>query len=283
MIAVTGATGHLGKLVINDLLERGTNPKTIVALVRDKNKAQDLAAKGIELRVGNYESVESLEKAFAGVDKLLLISGSEVGKRIEQHANAVAAAKKAGVKLIAYTSITKADTSKMMLATEHLATEKAIQASGIPFVILRNDWYLENYTGNLQATIAHGVVAGATKGATFNPASRADYAAAAASVLLGEGKTNTIYELSGKGFSMPQFAEELSKVSGKKVEYKDMPAADYEKLLASFGLPAPVAHMLADSDEGISRGELAMEKNDLENLIHRPLTSLQAVLKNALA
>lgn len=282
MIAVTGATGHLGQHVIKELLKQGTNPKEIVAIVRDKNKAQEFASKGIDVREANYTSAESLDKALKNVDKLLLISGNELGQRLTQHTNVINASKRANVKLIAYTSILKADTSKMILAAEHLGTEKVLQASGIPYVILRNGWYIENYTDQLQNVLAHGVIAGSAQNGKVSGAARADYAAAAVAVLLGKAKTNSIYELAGSPFTMAELAATVTKASGKKVEYKDMPATDYEKMLLGFGLPAPVAEMLADSDVGIVRGDLYSDRDDLKNLIGRPASSVDSVLKTLL-
>ena len=281
MIAVTGSTGHLGQLVISELLQRGANPKDIVALVRDTTKAQNLAAKGIQVRAANYSAPETLEKAFQGVDKVLLISGNEVGQRLPQHTNVVNAAKKAGVKFIAYTSILKADSSKMILVGEHLATEKVIQASGIPYAFLRNSWYIENYTEQFGNVLASGVILGAAQGGKVSAATRSDYAAAAAAVLLGDQHAGKTYELAGSAFTLPELAKLTSEVSGKKIEYKDLPASEYEKTLASFGVPAGFAHVLADSDEGIVRGDLYGETKDLEKLIGRPLTSLQSAVKSA--
>lgn len=282
MIAVTGATGNLGQHVINELLKQGVRPQEIVAIVRDKNKAQEFASKGIEVREANYSSAESLDKALKNIDKLLLISGNELGQRLAQHTNVINAAKRANVKLLAYTSILKADTSKMILAVEHLGTEKTLQASGIPYVILRNGWYIENYTDHLQNTLAHGVIAGSAQNGKVSAAARADYAAAAVAALLGKAKTNSIYELAGSPFTLAELAATMTKTSGTKVEYKDMPAPDYEKMLLSFGLPAPVAQMLADSDLGIVRGELYSESDDLKNLIGRPANTVESVLKTLL-
>jgi NAD(P)H dehydrogenase (quinone) len=281
MIAVTGATGHLGQLVIYELLQRGAQPKDIVALVRDPNKAQNLVSKGVQVRAANYGAPETLEKAFQGVDKVLLISGNEVGQRLPQHTNVVNAAKKVGVKFIAYTSILRADSSKMILAGEHLATEKVIQASGIPYAFLRNSWYIENYTEQFGNVLASGAILGAAKNGKISAATRSDYAAAAAAVLLGDQHAGKVYELAGSAFTLSELAKLTSEVSGKKIEYKDMPAAEYEKTLVSFGVPAGFAHVLADSDEGIVRGDLYGETKDLEKLIGRPLTSLQSAVKLA--
>lgn len=282
MIAVTGATGHLGKLVIEDLIQRGTNPKTIAALVRDQNKAQDLVSKGVNVRLGNYNSEGSMLDALSGIDQLLLVSASEVGQRVQQHTNVVNAAKKAGVRQIAYTSILKADSSKMKLAAEHFATEKIIQDSGLPYIFLRNSWYFENYTQQLKNILASGVIAGSAKDGKVSAAARADYASAAVAVLLGKGTGKTVYELGGPGFTLSELAQTISKVSGKKVEYQDMPEPEYAKLLVSFGLPEVYAQMLADSDVGIQRGELYTESKDLEMLLGRKPISVEKAVETAL-
>lgn len=279
MIAVTGATGHLGQLVIEGLIKQGTKTDTIIALVRDRSKAEKQLPQGVQIREANYNSPETLEKALMGVKKLLLISGNELGQRTTQHTNVINAAKQAQIKLVAYTSILKADTSKMILAKEHLATEKVLQASGLPYVILRNSWYVENYTDQLQNILKSGMIAGSAQNGKVSAAPRADYAAAAVAILLGKGKINSIYELAGTAFTLAELAAALTKVSGKKVEYKDMPVPDYQKLLLSFGMPAPVAEMLADSDAGIARGDLYSDNGTLSELIGRPVTDLQTVLK----
>jgi NAD(P)H dehydrogenase (quinone) len=281
MIAVTGATGHLGKLAVDALLKQGAKPSDIVAVIRNKNKAQDLVSKGITIREADYSNAEALEKALQGADKLLLISGSEVGQRVSQHTNIVNAAKKAGVKFIAYTSILRADESKMLLAKEHLATEKVIQNSGITHAFLRNGWYIENYTEQFGNTLKNGVIGGAAQNGKISAATRADYAEAAAKVMLGDTSKNAIYELGGGAFTLPELAAVTSKASGKNIEYKDMPAADFSKLLVSFGLPAAFAEILADSDVGIVRGDLYTDRDDLKKLLGRNPTSLEEVVKKA--
>lgn len=282
MIAVTAATGHLGQLVVEELLKRKINPKDIVAVVRNKSKASALAAQGIVVREADYNDAPALEKALQGVDKVLLISGMDLGKRAEQHQNVIHAAKKNKVGFIAYTSILRAESSKMFLATEHLATEKAIRASGLAFSFLRNGWYIENYFGNLNATLENGI-AGSGKNGRISGATRADFAAAAAEVLTHTPAGNSIFELGGQAFTLSELAQEMAEVSQRKVAYHDMPAQDYEKLLLSFGLPAPVANMLADSDLGIERGDLFTDSHDLEKLLGRKPTTLKAAVKKALS
>ncbi|HSN15578.1 MAG TPA: SDR family oxidoreductase [Anaeromyxobacteraceae bacterium] len=283
MIAVTGATGHLGRIVIEKLLAK-VPPREIVALVRDPAKAADLAAKGVKVRAADYAKPETLGPALAGVEKLLLISSSEVGKRAEQHLAVVKAAKKEGVRLIAYTSILRAGTSTLALATEHKATEDAIRASGLPYVFLRNGWYLENYTENLAPALQHGALAGAAKDGRIAAATRADYAEAAVAVLTGKGPVNHAYELAGDvPFTMAELAAEVSKHAGKKVVYADMPTEQYRAILVGAGLHEGYAEALADSDVGISRGELDDATGDLHRLIGRATTPLAVAVRAAFA
>lgn len=282
MIAVTGATGHLGRLVVEQLLQK-VPASQVVAVVRDRRKAADFIARGLDVRVANYDEPGTLDAAFDGVDELLLISGSEVGKRIAQHQAAIGAAKRAGVKLLVYTSLLRADTARMSLAPEHVATELAIADSKLPFVLLRNGWYIENYTDNLASALTHGAILGATQNGKIAGATRADYAAAAVTVLTGGGHTGKTYELTGDAaFTLSELAEEVTKQSGKTVVYNDLPAAAYVAALQSVGLPPPVAELLASADEGIARGELDVANGDLRRLIGRPTTTLAAGVAAAL-
>jgi NAD(P)H dehydrogenase (quinone) len=274
MIAVTGSTGHFGRIVIENLLERGIAPGQIVALARSPEKAAGLAARGVQVRQADYSQPETLVAALRGVEKLLFVSGSEAGQRIPQHQNVVDAARQAGVRLIAYTSILNADTTSMQLAAEHKATEEMIRASGIPFVLLRNSWYLENYTGNLPSTVQHGVLLGAADDGRLNAATRADLAVAAAAVIAGEGHENQVYELGGDvAFTLPELAETISRESGRPVEYRNLPEDAYAEALVGFGLPEPFARVLADSDRGIARGDLHTDSGDLRRLIGRATTT----------
>lgn len=283
MIAVTGATGHLGRLIVENLLDRGVAPGEIVAIARNPEKAQELAARGVQLRQADYTRPETLVAALQGVEKLLLVSGSELGQRLAQHTNVVRAARAAGVRLLAYTSILNADRSKMQLAAEHLASEELIRASGIPFVLLRNSWYLENYTENLGPALEHGSLLGSAEDGRVSAATRADYAAAAAAVVTGEGHENRVYELGGdEAFTLSGLAEIISRESGRPVAYRDLPEEEYAQALMSFGLPEPVARMLADSDRGIARGELFTESGDLRRLIDRPTTPPREAVAAAL-
>ena len=283
MIAVTGATGQLGRLVVENLLERGVEPARVVALVRSPEKAGDLAARGVQVRRADYSRPETLGPALQGVERLLLVSSSEVGQRAEQHRNVVEAARAAGVKLLAYTSLIHAETSGLMLAAEHKATEEGIRASGIPFVFLRNGWYLENYTGSLGSALEHAALLGSAGEGRVSAATRADFAAAAGAVLTGEGHENRAYELGGdEGFTLAELAAIVAEESGKPVEYRDLPEEAYTGVLTGFGIPEGFARVLADSDRGIARGELFTDSGDLGRLIRRPTTSARAAVAAAL-
>lgn len=283
-ILVTGATGQLGRLVIQSLLKR-VAAGTIIAGVRNPAKAADLAALGVEVRAVDYSNPETLTVAFAGVDRLLLISSSEIGARAEQHRNVVDAAAKAGVSLLAYTSLLGGEASPLPLKADHVVTENYIRASSLPFVLLRNGWYLENYNGFIPSALDHGVVAGAAGEGRIAAAARADYAEAAALVLAeGAAHAGQIYELAGDtAFTMAEWAAALSTISGKPVRYQDMTEADYRTLLVQVGLPAPVADLLSSSDAGAAKGGLFNDSGTLGRLIGRPTTSLATVLKAAVA
>lgn len=283
MIVVTGASGQLGRLVIEALLQ--TVPASqVVAAVRNPAKAGDLAARGVQVRQADYSQPATLDAAFKGADKLLLISSSEVGQRVAQHRAVIEAAQRAGVKLVAYTSILHADSSPLGLAAEHQETEALLRASGLPFVLLRNGWYTENYAGGIPAALAHGVVLGSAGAGRIASAARADYAAAAAAVLTQADQAGRIYELAGDGsYTLAEFAAEIARQSDKAVVYQDLPEADYKAALLSVGLPEGLAGMLADSDVGASRGGLFDDSHQLSQLIGRPTTPLAASVSAALA
>ncbi|MDI9894648.1 SDR family oxidoreductase [Rhodococcus sp. IEGM 1381] len=281
--AVTGATGNLGGLVVDALISRGVAPGDIVAVVRDADKAAPLAQLGVAVRVADYSDTAALTSAFAGVDKVLLISGSEVGQRIAQHNNVIDAAEAAGVSLIAYTSLLAADTSGVSLAPEHKATEERLTASAIPAVFLRNGWYWENYLGSLAQTIEGGVLLGAAGNGKIAAASRADYAEAAAAVLTHDDQGGKIYELGGdEHLTYADLAAVIGDVSGKPVVYKDVTESEYAAILEGAGLPDFVATMLASADAGISRGELDTDSGDLQTLIGRASTPVAEVLRTAM-
>lgn len=283
MIVVTGASGQLGRLVIDALLQ--TVPASeIIAAVRNPEKASDLAARGVQVRQADYNQPATLDTAFKGADKLLLISSSEVGQRAPQHRAVIEAAQRAGVKLLAYTSVLHADTSPLGLAAEHRETEALLRASGLPFVLLRNGWYTENYAASIPAALAHGVVLGSAGAGRIASAARADYAAAAAAVLTRDGQAGRVYELAGDAaYTLSQFAAEIARQSGKAVAYQDLPEADYKAALIGVGLPDGLASLLADSDVGAFKGGLFDDSHQLSQLIGRPSTSLAATIGAALA
>ncbi|MDP3857367.1 MAG: SDR family oxidoreductase [Stagnimonas sp.] len=275
-LVVTGATGQLGRLVLAELRQRAPGAR-LVGLVRDPAAAQDLAERGIELRAANYEDPASLAAALRGADKLLLISSSEVGRRLPQHRNVIDAARAAGVKLLAYTSILHADTNPMALAAEHKATEEYLRASGLPQVLLRNGWYTENYTGSLAAAVQHGVVLGSAGDGRISSAARADYAAAAAVVLADDvgAQAGKVHELAGDGaYTLSEYAAEIARQSGKPVVYKDLPEAEYKAALQGFGLPEALAEIYAESDAKAAVGSLYEPGKALSRLIGRPTTGL---------
>ncbi|GHF49001.1 NAD(P)H dehydrogenase (quinone) [Deinococcus metalli] len=275
IIAVTGATGHLGRHVVQALLDKGVPAGNIVALVRDPARASEFAAQGVQVRQADYAQPESLSAALAGVERVLLISGTDMQNRVEQHRNVIGAAKDAGVKLIAYTSILNADTTAMLLAADHQATEAALRESGVPYTLLRNGWYVENYTGNLAQTLPHGVLVGAGGSGQLTPAPRRDYAEAAATVLTEGGHDNATYELGGDTpVTLAQLADEISRQTGQPYAYVNQSVPEYTATLTGLGLPAGAAAMFADSDAGIARGELSTASGDLRRLIGRPTTPL---------
>ena len=279
MIAITGATGQLGQHVIESLLK--TVPASqIVAIVRNPAKATALSQQGITVRQADYSDEAAFTTALQGIDKLLLISSSEVGQRAPQHRNVINAAKAAHVKFIAYTSLLHADTSPLGLADEHVATEKMLAESGIAYALLRNGWYTENYLASAPAALEHGVFIGAAGEGKIASATRADYAAAAARVISEDGHSGKTYELAGDaGWTQSQLAAELAKQSGKKVVYQNLSEADFAAALKGVGLPAGLADMLADSDAGASKGGLFDDSHTLSKLIGRPTTSLSDSVK----
>lgn len=282
MIAITGATGQLGQQVFANLLNT-TAANQLVAVVRNPAKAEALSQKGVVVRQADYGDEAALTRALQGVDKLLIISSSEVGQRAPQHRNIINAAKAAGVKFIAYTSLLHADTSPLGLADEHVATEKMLADSGIPYALLRNGWYTENYLASAPPALEHGVFIGAAGEGKIASATRADYAAAAARVITEDGHAGKVYELAGDhGWTLSELAAELAKQSGKNVVYQNLSQADFAAALKSVGLPAGLADMLADSDVGASKGGLFDDSHTLSKLIGRPSTPLAESVKGIL-
>lgn len=279
-IAVTGASGKLGRLVIEELKER-TSAENIVALVRNPQKVADL---GVEAREFDYDQAAQQSAALKGVDKLLLISGNEIGKRLPQHINVIEAAKNAGIKTIVYTSLLKADSSTLGLAGEHIGTEEVLKKSGIPHMILRNGWYTENYTESLQAVIGLGTLYGSSGDGKISSATRGDYAAAAATVLTSEGQEGKVYELAGdEAFTMSDYAAEISRQTGKDIPYVNLPESDYAQALINSGLPEGLAQFLASSHVSTEKGDLFDDGHQLSKLIGRPSTSLSEAISAALA
>lgn len=279
-IAVTGASGQLGRIVIEKLKQK-VPADQIVALVRSPEKVQSL---GVPARAADYAKPATLVPALAGVDTLLLISSSEVGQRAVQHANVIAAARQAGVKRIVYTSLLGADHSPLSLADEHRATEAELKSAGVPYTILRNGWYTENYLGALDAALAHGALIGSAGEGRIASATREDFAEAAVAALTGTGHEGATYELAGDhAWTLKDLAAEVSRQSGKQVVYQDLPEAAYAKALVGFGLPEGLAAAIASWDVGASRGALFSEDKTLSRLIGRPTTSLQQAVAQALA
>lgn len=277
---VTGATGQLGRLVVEKLKGKGL-ANSVVALVRTPEKAADL---GVEVREFDYSNPEKLADALHGIEKLILISGNELGKRTEQHGNVIDAAKKAGVKQLVYTSLLHADRSGLSLAPEHYATEQALKASGLAYTILRNGWYTENYTGSVGGAVAAGAFIGSAGDGKISLAARADFADAAVAVVSGEGHQNKVYELAGdESFTLAELAAEISKQTGKTIPYNNLPETEYAKILKSFGIPEGFADAIASWDTGASKGDLFDESHQLSNLIGHPTTPLAETVKAALA
>jgi len=278
MIVVTGATGQLGRLVIKALLEK-LPAAEIVAAVRNPEKARDLAETGIQVRYADYSQPASWDEALKGADKVLLISSSEIGQRANQHRNVIDAAKRSGVKLLAYTSVLHAGTSPLGLAAEHRATEALLSASGVPFVLLRNGWYTENYTAGVPAALTHGAVYGCAGDGRISSAARADYAEAAATVLTSDNQAGRVYELAGDtSYTLTELTAEISRQSGKSIGYVNLPQAEYKDILIKVGLPEVIAELLADSDYGASQAALFDDSHQLSKLIGRPTTSLATAI-----
>jgi len=280
---ITGATGHLGRLVVEDLLRRAVPAGDITAAGRDVTKAKDLADRGVRVVAIDYDDPASLDAAFRGADRILLVSASEPGRRAQQHGNAIDAAARAGAGLLAYTSIANAGTTTMQLAAEHQATEAALRASGLTYVLLRNSWYVENYTAQIPAILQRGSLAGSAGDGRVSAATRADFAAAAAAVLPGDGHAGRAYELGGdEAFTLAELAAAIGAQAGQPVGYLDLPEDEYARLLAGAGLPAAAAATLADADRGLARGDLFVDSGDLSRLIGRPTTPLRDAVAAAL-
>lgn len=283
MIAITGASGQLGRLVIESLLNK-TEANNIIAIMRNPKNATDFEALGIQVRIADYDQPESFTAALKGVDRLLLISASDVGQRAPQHQVVIDAAKAEGVRLFAYTSLLKTEDSPLILAQEHKVTEAAIKSSGLPAVILRNGWYTENFLGSIKGTLEAGKVVGASAQGRWNTASRKDYAEAAAEVLTSsENQTGKVYELAGdESYDLADYAAEISKQSGKEITYQDLKEDAYSKFLVDIGLPEGFATILADAQKNAAKGWLGENSGSLSKLIGHPTTSLKDSIAAAL-
>lgn len=281
-IVVTGATGHLGRGVVESLLARGVAASGITAVGRSTERIEDLAARGVRVAAADYKDPASLDAAFAGAHTVLLVSSSDFDDRAGQHRNAIDAAGRAGVSHVVYTSGPKADTSSILLLADHRATEEYLASTGMASTVLRNGWYTENYTGQLAAYREHGMVGAAGEG-RVSLAPRRDYAEAAAVVLTGEGHEGRVYELGGEAVTLAQLAAVISDATGSEVCYTDVPVAAFAGILSSAGLPEPLPQIFADVDRGIALGELYVDPADLATLLGRPATPVEVAVRAAVA
>src|SRR6478609_1760313 len=282
MIAVTGANGHLGQLVIEGLVER-VPANRIIAAVRSPEKASHFATLGVQVREADYTRPETVSAAFNGAKSVLLISVAEVSQRFKLHKAVIDAAKEAGVELLVYTSLLRANSSELFLAREHNQTEEYIRVSGLPFVILRNGWYLENHTSALANAVEHGALIGSSGDGRFASASRADYATAAVAVLTQLISENKTCELAGdQSFSMAELASEVSRQIGRVIPYQNLAREDYAAILLGLGLPQMTVDVIVDADAKAIRGDLDSPSRDLSGLIGRPTTTLSDAVSSAL-
>jgi NAD(P)H dehydrogenase (quinone) len=282
-LLITGATGHLGRLVVEQLLADGVPAGDIIATGRATDKIKDLADRGVQVRAVEFGDAAAVRAAVAGADRVLLVSAMDPGGRVEQHRNVIDAARAAGTGLVAYTSIVNAETTKIRLAADHQATEQLLRDSGVPYVLLRNSWYHENYTDRLPAFLAQGAIPGSAGEGRISAAARADYAAAAARVLTTDGHAGQAYELgSDEPFTLAQLAAEVSAQSGREVRYVDLPEEHYAKALKEHGVPGLMADMVAETDAAAAHGTLYTASGDLTALTGRPATTLSAAVGAAL-
>jgi NAD(P)H dehydrogenase (quinone) len=281
-VVVTGATGHLGRLAVESLLARGVPAADITATGRTVEPLADLAARGVRVAVADYHDPATLDAAFAGADKLLLVSSGSFDDRAGQHRNAIDAAVRAGVQHVVYTSGPKATTSRLLLMADHAATEEALAASGLTYTVLRDGWYVENYTGQVDTYLQHGMVGAAGDG-KVSIAPRSDYAEAAAVVLTTDGHAGKVYELGGEALTLAEIAALISTETGREITYTDVPVDTLTGILVGAGFPEPVAAVFADVDRGISEGELLVDPSDLAPLLGRPATPAATAVTAALA
>lgn len=280
-IVITGANGQLGRLIIRDLLDSGVAPDDVKAVVRSKEKGADL---GVPLLVADYDEPETFTDAFQPEDRVLLISGSEPGRRVPQHTAVIEAARAAGVAQLAYTSVFGGPKADFLLAVDHRETEQRILDSGLPYTLLRNNWYTEMYLQDVAGTVERGVIVnGVAPESRIATAPREDFAAAAAVVLRTDGHLNKAYELSGDvAWTFDEFTAEFSRQAGKQVVHRSLSQAENKELLLSFGIPEGFAEVLADVDAAINRGALAGTPGDLSRLIGRPTTPIAETIAVAL-
>ncbi|GAA4913469.1 NAD(P)H dehydrogenase (quinone) [Actinomycetospora succinea] len=280
--AVTGASGHLGRLAVDALLRRGVPARNVFALVRRPDKAGDLADLGVGVREADYDRPETLDAALEGIERLLLVSSPTVGHRVEQHTNVLRAADAADVGFVVYTSVLHADETELALAPEHAATEDALQGSGLPFAVARNGWYTENYTGRLDEYLARGEIVGAAGDGRVSAATRADYAEAAVSLLTGDiADQQGYWELGGPAFSMADLAATITEVTGTQVTYRDLAPAEFTDVLRSAGMDEDTARFVTALEESTAKGELETDSPALENLLGRAPTSLEDAVRAA--
>jgi len=276
--AVTGASGHLGRLAVQELLAHGVSASDIVALARTSGTAADLAERGVQVREADYSRPQILDAALAGVDRLLLVSSSVPGQRAAHHANVIEAAKTAGASRIAYTSILNADDTTNPLAGEHQDSERALREAGVPFTLLRNGWYTENYTDQLGQYLQRGEIVGAADRGRISAATRQDYATAAAAALLHD-EGNRTYELGGPSFDLAELAQVIREATGTPVAYRDLPAEEYVSRLQEAGLDEASARFVAALDVSIAHGDLETKSQDLARLLGHPATPLTEVVR----
>jgi NAD(P)H dehydrogenase (quinone) len=282
MIAITGANGQLGTLVVQHLLEK-LPPEQIVAAVRTPKENATLRKLGVDVREADYDRPETLRTALSGAEKVLLISAVVPGQRLRQHKAVIDAAREVGVSFLAYTSMLKAESSSHILAAEHRATEQYLAASGMPYAFLRNAWYLENHTGVIGAALEHGALVGCAGEGRFASASREDLAAGAVAVLTGTETPGQTYELAGDAsFSMREYAQELSRQTGRSIVYNDMEPTAYTSLLTSFGLPPMIVDVIVDADLKSQRGDFDSSSRTLSQLLGRPTTTLSEAIEQTL-
>ena len=281
-IVITGATGKLGQLVVEALLVRGVPAADITAVGRSAAKLGDLAARGVNIAIADYKNPTSLDAAFAGADKVLLVSSNDFDDRAGQHRNVIDAAKRAGVSHLVYTSGPKAATSSVLLLADHATTETIVAESGLDSTILRNGWYVENYTQQLPTYLEHGMLGSAGDG-KVSLAPRSDFAEAAAIVLTTDGHVGKVYELGGESLTLNELAAVFSAATDSSIAYVDVPLEAYANVLSMAGMPEPLPLIFSDVDRGIAAGELHVQGNDLETLLGRPATPVATAVANAVA